>query len=263
MSHIGKNIKKIRTVKKLSQAAFAELFHLARPSVGAYEEGRSEPKIDTLVQISKHFGLSIDLLLTKELTINDLYGFDIFKRDYNNVEAPLKKVAAAKPAPPAPVLVPASGASDYPAHHHDQAFLQQLPAFQLPGQLKRATRAFEVSGHMQYQPNVHPGDILVGAAADKSETSQLQPGRLYVVVTPDKLLASRLAPLPAAAGLGFQVQNPDHTTTHLPLQHVLELWEVVGIYSTVLEPPATVEERLAQLEQTVQQLSFRIKLLET
>ena len=34
MSFIGKNIKKIRTVKNLSQAGFAQLFNLARPSVG-------------------------------------------------------------------------------------------------------------------------------------------------------------------------------------------------------------------------------------
>ncbi|MBC8084861.1 MAG: helix-turn-helix transcriptional regulator, partial [Hymenobacter sp.] len=79
MSYVGKNIRKIRTVKKLSQAAFAELFGLARPSVGAYEEGRSEPKMETLIQIAQHFGLSVDLLLTKELTVNELYNFDIFK----------------------------------------------------------------------------------------------------------------------------------------------------------------------------------------
>jgi transcriptional regulator with XRE-family HTH domain len=77
MGIIGKNIRKIRTVKKLSQAAFAELFNLARPSVGAYEEGRSEPKIDTLIQIAQYFGISIDSLLTKELTINDLFNFNV------------------------------------------------------------------------------------------------------------------------------------------------------------------------------------------
>ena len=73
MSHIGQNIKRIRSVKGLSQAKFAELFNLARPSVGAYEEGRAEPKIQTVVDIAHYFGLSIDVLLTKELTVNDLY----------------------------------------------------------------------------------------------------------------------------------------------------------------------------------------------
>jgi transcriptional regulator with XRE-family HTH domain len=249
-------------VKKLSQAAFAELFHLARPSVGAYEEGRSEPKIDTLVQISKHFGLSIDLLLTKELTINDLYGFDIFKRGYNNQETPLKKVAAAKPAEPALVLVPASRTSEYLVHYQDQAFLQQLPTFQLPGKGERTTRAFEVSGtDMQFHPKVHPGDLLVGVAVDLMDPSQVQPGRLYVVVTPGNLLARRLVNLAPNGGFGFQAQYPEHSGMHLQREDVGELWEVMGMYSTVLEPPAPVEERLAQLEQTVQQLSLRVKNL--
>ena len=63
LSFIGRNIKKIRQVKKISQAEFARLFHLSRPSIGAYEEGRSEPKIETLIQIAKYFKLSIDVLL--------------------------------------------------------------------------------------------------------------------------------------------------------------------------------------------------------
>jgi transcriptional regulator with XRE-family HTH domain len=50
MGVIGKNVRKIRTVKKLSQAALPEIFNLARPSVGAYEEERSEPKLETVIQ---------------------------------------------------------------------------------------------------------------------------------------------------------------------------------------------------------------------
>lgn len=76
MSLIGKNIKKIRAVKKLSQTAFADLLSLSRTSVGAYEEERAEPKIDTVILIANHFGISIDSLLSKELTINEVLKFD-------------------------------------------------------------------------------------------------------------------------------------------------------------------------------------------
>jgi transcriptional regulator with XRE-family HTH domain len=72
MSHIGQNIKKIRIIKNLSQQAFSELFNITRASVGAYEEGRAEPKIDTSIAIAKHFNLSLDQLMTKELTVNKL-----------------------------------------------------------------------------------------------------------------------------------------------------------------------------------------------
>ncbi len=82
MSYVGKNIKKIRSVKNLNQTKFAELFDLKRASIGAYEEGRAEPKIGTITEIAKYFGITIDDLLNKELSVNDLYHFDIFQKDY-------------------------------------------------------------------------------------------------------------------------------------------------------------------------------------
>lgn len=76
MSFFGKNIKKIRGTKRLSQEAFAALFSLKRATLGAYEEGRSEPKIDTIIKVANYFSISIDDMLTKEITINQLLSFD-------------------------------------------------------------------------------------------------------------------------------------------------------------------------------------------
>jgi len=75
MSYIGKNIRKIRMSKKLTQTEFADLFDLKRTAVGSYEEGRAEPKIDTLIKIADYFSLSLDQLLRKELTINEIFHF--------------------------------------------------------------------------------------------------------------------------------------------------------------------------------------------
>lgn len=76
MSIFGNNIKKIRKTKNMSQMAFAELFDLKRPTLGAYEEGRSLPKLETVIKIAHHFGISIDKLLTDEVTVNQLSKFD-------------------------------------------------------------------------------------------------------------------------------------------------------------------------------------------
>jgi len=77
MSQIGKNIRKIRVTKGLSQAAFANLFNITRASVGAYEEGRAEPKTDTMLQIANYFSIPIRSLLTEELTVNQLTKFNV------------------------------------------------------------------------------------------------------------------------------------------------------------------------------------------
>ncbi|WP_312342248.1 helix-turn-helix domain-containing protein [Chryseobacterium binzhouense] len=72
MSFFGTNIKKIRQVKGLSQKAFADLFELNRGVISAYEEGRAEPKIDTLLKVAHYFNLDINDFLTKPLQVNNL-----------------------------------------------------------------------------------------------------------------------------------------------------------------------------------------------
>jgi len=77
MSKIGSNIRKIRSVKGLSQAAFADLFGLSRASVGAYEEGRAEPKFDVVIEIANYFSISLGDIFTQDLTVNQLTNFKL------------------------------------------------------------------------------------------------------------------------------------------------------------------------------------------
>ncbi|WP_426476479.1 helix-turn-helix domain-containing protein [Chryseobacterium sp. CBSDS_008] len=72
MSFFGTNIKKIRQVKGLSQTAFADLFDLNRGVISSYEEGRAEPKIETILKVASHFNLNLDQLLTETLQAGEL-----------------------------------------------------------------------------------------------------------------------------------------------------------------------------------------------
>jgi DNA-binding XRE family transcriptional regulator len=72
----GKNLKKIRSVHNLSQQIFADIFDLKRGTLGAYEEGRSNPKLETVIKIANHFSIGIEELLTGELTVNRLVKFN-------------------------------------------------------------------------------------------------------------------------------------------------------------------------------------------
>jgi transcriptional regulator with XRE-family HTH domain len=72
MSFFGTNIKKIRQVRGLSQKAFADLFELNRGVISSYEEGRAEPKIETLLKVADYFNLDLHDLLTETLQVNQL-----------------------------------------------------------------------------------------------------------------------------------------------------------------------------------------------
>jgi len=96
MSFFGKNIRKIRSIKKISQAAFAEIFGLSRASIGSYEEGRAEPKLEIIIQIANHFSITIDELINKELTVNDLYHFNLNTEPVFKHSAPLFSIVEVK-----------------------------------------------------------------------------------------------------------------------------------------------------------------------
>ncbi|MBD3638550.1 MAG: helix-turn-helix transcriptional regulator, partial [Crocinitomicaceae bacterium] len=72
-----------------------------RSSVGSYEEGRAEPKLDTLLKVADHFKLKVDDIIRKELTVNQIAGFrypldEKIKTDqlYSEMRALSKKIDA-------------------------------------------------------------------------------------------------------------------------------------------------------------------------
>lgn len=58
-----KNLKLIREAHGLSQQKFAELFNLSQQSIYKYENDISEPSLQTLIEISDYFNISVDYLI--------------------------------------------------------------------------------------------------------------------------------------------------------------------------------------------------------
>lgn len=273
MSFIGKNIKKIRAVRKLSQAAFADLFNLARPSVGAYEEGRSEPKIDTIIAIANHFSLSTDALLRKELTVNELYSFDILKGEFDPTQMPpalgksirngqkdTKTVTGnyEKGIP----LVEKENALEYIVNLHNKDFIIDLKRIQLPAEVNGKLRAFVHSGdEMFYQERgLRDGDILLGAFVDvvpkkvKTET-------VYIIVTSRGFITRRIFSV-EETNISLQADNSAYETKTVDKEEILEIWKIIGVWSNYISPPSMVESRLMSLENQVNQLNKRLSKLE-
>ncbi|MBQ3157151.1 MAG: helix-turn-helix transcriptional regulator [Clostridia bacterium] len=61
--NIGNEIQKIRSAQGLTQEAFGELFHVTRQAVSNWENGKTYPDLQTLVEISSRFDISLDTLL--------------------------------------------------------------------------------------------------------------------------------------------------------------------------------------------------------
>ena len=151
----------------------AEMFNLARPSIGAYEEGRAEPKIDTLIQISQKFNISIDGLINKELTVNELMSFSTINKKLEQTHDKLwAKVSDSKvvPSKSGIPLITIDKYTDYLMNYKNHDVLDHFQKIDLPTSFRGKSLAFEMSGsEMEYnQHGLHHGDIHSNQHAGKS-----------------------------------------------------------------------------------------------
>ena len=57
-------LKYIRKQRNLNQQKVAMDLHISRESLSHYENGKREPSLNLLVEMSKYFNVSIDFLIT-------------------------------------------------------------------------------------------------------------------------------------------------------------------------------------------------------
>ena len=64
--NIGSEILNIRKEKQLTQEEFGKLFHVTRQTVSNWENGKSYPDLQILVNMSDQFDISLDTLLKED-----------------------------------------------------------------------------------------------------------------------------------------------------------------------------------------------------
>ena len=262
MSVIGKNIRKIRTVKKLSQAAFAEIFNLARPSVGAYEEERSEPKLETVIQIASYFGISIDSLLTKEMTINDLFNFNVHLEEDVKGGSPTTKQRKTEVDTNFinSVFVPGEKQLEYIVHINNRDFISKLPKVLVPKYHDKTIRVFELTADDMHD-NFHGlnlGDLVFGKKMNTPH--KFIKNNLYVVLTKEKIYIRRVKS--QKDYLELVPDNANYSIIEINKGEIIEAWEVVGYFSQKIEAPTLISERIIHLENQFDTLNDRLSKLE-
>lgn len=61
---LSNRIRMLRQAHNLRQEDLARLLCVSKSTVGMYEQGRREPGLDSLVTLSRFFGVSLDYLVT-------------------------------------------------------------------------------------------------------------------------------------------------------------------------------------------------------
>ena len=242
-SFVGHNIKKIRQAKNISQSDFAALFNLSRPSVGAYEEGRSEPKIETLIQISRYFNLSIDVMLTRELSSKDIFSLGLLNRKLDKAHAKESPAAETKAAP----FVSNKERIPYLVNRHDKTYLDSLPKLGIPDATHDIDLILEQEGQKLEvdSKGVKHSDILFcRRIASIKEASE----RLWVVVTDEDIHVGRIDTVQDEV-MTMRFDNPNYETLLINTDSIAAFYAVEGVYSSNLQKPSSLEHRLKAIEE--------------
>lgn len=63
--NLGKNIKHFREKQGLTQEQLGKLLHVTKVSISCYEHGTRTPSLETLIQLSNIFYVTLDELVKK------------------------------------------------------------------------------------------------------------------------------------------------------------------------------------------------------
>ncbi len=251
MSFFGKNIKKVRGIKSLSQQAFADLFDLKRGTLGAYEEGRSEPKIETIIKIANYFSISIDDILTAELTVNQLLKFndrltltpeELEREQFAQVPCITEKLAG-----------------DYMEYFDNQAFIDDMPKLSLPINIDKDFRAFTVTNleMTSHDKGLYPKDVVVGEKVPHKVVKKLNNGTIVLAVTEKELILRRLYVTADGLVLRADHKNIDDETFHV--NDLKELWRIrYAFFRRIPDFSDNMEDKMAFLEAQMKELRSSI-----
>ncbi|MFT6867031.1 MAG: transcriptional regulator with XRE-family HTH domain [Cyclobacteriaceae bacterium] len=79
----AKNLKFLRTQKKLSQELFSLEIGLNRGNIASYEKGTAEPNINNLLKIVKYFNIDLSDIAEKDLTVSNEFMHELIEQPEN------------------------------------------------------------------------------------------------------------------------------------------------------------------------------------
>ena len=233
---IATNLKALRRQRGLTQAQFAEALGLKRSLVGAYEEGRAEPKLSTLVAFARFFDLSVDQFVTLDLSAGKpaavtaigprVLAITVDRTDGDeNIE-----------------LVPLRAAAGYLNGYADPEFVADLPRFRLPLAAVRdgSHRAFEISGDSMLP--LQSGTVVVGRYLTDPARDVRDGAPCVVVAGTEGIVFKRVYRAGKKNGqpvLELRSDNPAYAPYTIPAADVRELWEARAYLSTAFPAPPT------------------------
>lgn len=217
MHHIAGNIRHLRQLHGFTQEQLAERLTITRARIGSYEEGRCDPPVDILIQLSNLFHVAIDALVKCNLSTVDRDA--LIKVGQNRILFP---IVVDKDNNDRIEVVTARASAGYLNGYADPEYVEKLPLMQLPFRITGKHRAFPVRGDSM--PPLREGSFVIGKFVESP--AEVVNGDTYVVVTKDEgIVYKRLY----RKGNRFELHSDNKTYQPyvVAASDIIELWQFV------------------------------------
>jgi transcriptional regulator with XRE-family HTH domain len=242
--NLNERIRLERKKLGLTQDQFAQQLGIKRSLVGAYEEGRAEPRLELLNRMAQLFQMSVDQFLGegngKETNLKrgaEVLVITVDENQRENIE-----------------FVPVKAAAGYLNGYADSEFVKELPRFKLPVLPRGTYRAFEINGDSMLP--LLPGTVVIGEYVE--DLRQLKNGKTYVLVTQrEGIVYKRVFNYLAENGKLFLVSdNRQYAPFQLDGEDVIEAWSAKA-YISVQFPDVDSKQEFSTEQLTEMILDLR------
>lgn len=254
MSIFSDNIRFLRHKKSLSQQSIADNLGISRVRYAKYEDGRSEPPFDVLLNISKYFNISIDLMLSLDVRKYPLE--DTIKLPDNRIVLPIRVDNNGNDQIE---VVPQKASMGYLKGYGDPEYIEGLDIISLPFLKGGKFRAFPADGDSM--PPYKDGTYIVGRYVEN--LSDLKTDRTYVFITTNNGINYKRFQFHEADGIWVKADNSFYEPYKIPLTEIKEIWEFACSISTKEYAPDEFAERniqsfIAEIKTDIKQIKEKI-----
>lgn len=242
MTKISQNIKFLRKRERLTQEQLAEKIGIKRSLLGAYEEGRADPRLNNLLAISRIFNISVDQLISTDITEESLasaisggdlkvLSITVDQENKENIE-----------------LVPYKASAGYLNGYADPEYLGNLQKFQLPTLPTSGTyRAFEISGDSMLP--LPSGTIVIGQYVES--LADIKDKETYILLTKSEgVVYKRIINQVKEQGkLMLISDNKSYSPYEVSADDVVEVWAAKVYISNSFPQPTTNGAAIANSEE--------------
>lgn len=221
MLYISDNLKWLRNKQKLTQQEAADGMKFGIDQYKKYEYGKNVPPAESLLVISRYYHISIDLLLTVDLSKIDLE--NLLQLEDNRILFPIKVDAQGENL--VEIVTHKAKAGYAAGGYADYNFISELDHIHLPWlQKNEKYRTFPIDGDSM--PPHNNKSFIIARYIEK--LGDVVDGKTYVVVTTNRELVYKRLNKNGRNSFALQSDNTFYEPYDVKFSEIAEIWEYVG-----------------------------------